>query len=169
MFLLSICQWLDSTRLNAVMRQSNWAFPTLDTIHTLGIVLVAGTIMLRGSSPAGSRFAERSSSPAGRSHRAGYAGGLRIDAGERRSAVLVGSREDVSQPGLPHQNASAGSGWAQRADLPPDHLSRRRELGSWLPSRRLARALAGLLSLVFWIAIIAAGRAIAYAPGYDLG
>jgi hypothetical protein len=28
--------------------------------------------------------------------------------------------------------------------------------------------LAGLLSLVFWIAIIAAGRAIAYGPGYDL-
>ncbi len=46
MFLLSICQWVDSTRFNALMRQSTWAFPTLDTIHTLGIVLVAGTIML---------------------------------------------------------------------------------------------------------------------------
>ena len=46
MFLLSICQWLDSTRFNAILRQSNWAFPALDTIHTLGIVLVAGTIML---------------------------------------------------------------------------------------------------------------------------
>src|ERR1700722_7568053 len=42
LFLLSICQWIDSTRLNVVMRQSNWAFPALDTIHTLGIVLVAG-------------------------------------------------------------------------------------------------------------------------------
>jgi hypothetical protein len=29
--------------------------------------------------------------------------------------------------------------------------------------------LAGMLSLIFWIAIIAAGRAIAYGPGYDLG
>ena len=46
MFPLSICQWVDSTRLNAVLRQSNWAFPALDVIHTLGIVLVAGTIML---------------------------------------------------------------------------------------------------------------------------
>ena len=46
MFLLDLCQWLDSTRFNAALRQSNWAFPTLDTIHTLGIVLVAGTIML---------------------------------------------------------------------------------------------------------------------------
>ena len=46
MSLLDLCQWLDSTRFNAALRQSNWAFPTLDTIHTLGIVLVAGTIVL---------------------------------------------------------------------------------------------------------------------------
>jgi hypothetical protein len=46
MFLLSICQWLDGTRFNAALRMSNWFFPTFDTIHTLGIVLVAGTIML---------------------------------------------------------------------------------------------------------------------------
>ena len=46
MFLLSICQWVDSTRWNAIIRQSTWLFSTLDTIHTLGIVLVAGTIML---------------------------------------------------------------------------------------------------------------------------
>ena len=46
-----------------------------------------------------------------------------------------------------------------------------RDIAHWDPASVVpARArLAGLLSLVFWIAIIAAGRAIAYAPGYDLG
>jgi hypothetical protein len=51
------------------------------------------------------------------------------------------------------------------------HRTIYREVANWDPaSAPPARArLAGLLSLVFWIAIIAAGRAIAYAPGYDLG
>jgi hypothetical protein len=45
-----------------------------------------------------------------------------------------------------------------------------RDAVHWNPGSVPAGArLAGLLSLVFWIAIIAAGRAIAYAPGYDLG
>src|SRR6202142_1244362 len=46
MFLLSICQWVDGTSLSAVIRHSNSLFSIFDTIHTLGIVLVAGTIML---------------------------------------------------------------------------------------------------------------------------
>ncbi len=50
------------------------------------------------------------------------------------------------------------------------HRTVYRDAAHWEPSVAPVRArLAGLLSLVFWIAIIAAGRAIAYAPGYDLG
>ena len=51
------------------------------------------------------------------------------------------------------------------------HRTIYRDVAHWDPASVVpARArLAGLLSLVFWIAIIAAGRAIAYAPGYDLG
>ena len=46
MLLLRFCEWLDNTPWSVAMRHSNWAFPVLDVIHTLGIVLVAGTIML---------------------------------------------------------------------------------------------------------------------------
>ena len=51
------------------------------------------------------------------------------------------------------------------------HRTVYRDAAGWNPaSPAPPRArLAGLLSLLFWIAIIAAGRAIAYAPGYDLG
>jgi hypothetical protein len=51
------------------------------------------------------------------------------------------------------------------------HRTVYRDAANWDPAAGVpGRArLAGLLSLVFWIAIIAAGRAIAYAPGYDLG
>ena len=96
MFLLSICQWVDSTRLNAVLRQSNWAFPILDTIHTLGIVLVAGTIMLVDLRLLGLALRSVPIAQIGGAHRSGDAVGLRIDVRERRSAVHFGSREDVS-------------------------------------------------------------------------
>ena len=50
------------------------------------------------------------------------------------------------------------------------HRTIYRDVSNWDPAVVPARAqLAGLLSLVFWVAVIAAGRAIAYAPGYDLG
>jgi hypothetical protein len=51
------------------------------------------------------------------------------------------------------------------------HRTIYRDAAAWDPASvaPFRARLAGLLSLVFWIAIIAAGRAIAYAPGYDLG
>jgi hypothetical protein len=51
------------------------------------------------------------------------------------------------------------------------HLTIYRDVANWdqqAPAPLRARV-AGLLSLAFWIAIIAAGRAIAYGSGYDLG
>jgi hypothetical protein len=49
------------------------------------------------------------------------------------------------------------------------HRTVYRDVAKWGPSSVPARArLAGLASLLFWMAIIAAGRAIAYGPGYDV-
>src|SRR5665213_3430448 len=44
--LLTFCQWLEKTPAAVAMRQSVWVFDFTETIHTLGIILVAGTIML---------------------------------------------------------------------------------------------------------------------------
>jgi hypothetical protein len=50
------------------------------------------------------------------------------------------------------------------------HLTVYRRAAEWddLPRAPLRARLAGLVSLVLWIGIIAAGRSIAYGPGYDL-
>jgi hypothetical protein len=42
--ILQICQWLENTPLGVTVRQSIWLFPIVETIHTVGIVLMAGTI-----------------------------------------------------------------------------------------------------------------------------
>jgi hypothetical protein len=166
MFLLSLCQWVDSTRLNAFLRQSNWAFPTLDVIHTLGIVLVAGAIMLVDLRLLG--LGLRSvpvTQLVARIVPATLAGfGLML-----LSGGLLFSSEAVKMYHSPAFRIKMILLALAGLNALIFHRTVYRNAVHWDPAVTPTRArLAGLLSLVFWIAIIAAGRAIAYAPGYDL-
>jgi hypothetical protein len=167
MFLLSICQWVDGTRFNAFLRQSNWAFPTFDTIHTLGIVLVAGTIMLVDlrllglglrSVPVAQLVARIVPATLGGFGSMVVSGGLLFSSEAVKMYHSPAFRIKLVLLALAGLNALIF------------HRTVYRDVANWDPGAAVpARArLAGLLSLVFWIAIIAAGRAIAYAPGYDL-
>jgi uncharacterized protein DUF6644 len=167
MFLLSICQWLDSTRLNAALRQSNWAFPALDTIHTLGIVLVAGAIMLVDLRLLGlglrgvpiPQLVQRIV-PA---TLAGF--GLMLVTGG-----LLFTSEAVKMYHSPAFRIKVVLLILAGLNALIFHRTVYRDAVHWNPKSAPFRArLTALLSLIFWIAIIAAGRAIAYAPGYDLG
>jgi hypothetical protein len=42
--LLHVCEWIYRTHFAISIRESAWAFPIIETIHTLGIVVVVGTI-----------------------------------------------------------------------------------------------------------------------------
>lgn len=42
--LYHFCQWLYGTPFSTSIRESTWTFPVIESIHTLGIVLVVGTI-----------------------------------------------------------------------------------------------------------------------------
>jgi len=167
MFLLSICQWVDSTRLNLIMRQSNWAFPALDTIHTIGIVLVAGTIMLvdlrlLGLGLRGVPIAQLVSRIVPSTL---WGFGLMFVSGG-----LLFSSEAVKLYHSPAFRIKMLLLALAGLNALIFHRTIYRDVANWDPaSMAPGRArLAGLLSLLFWISIIAAGRAIAYAPGYDI-
>jgi hypothetical protein len=168
MLLLGFCQWVDSTRWSALVRQSNWFFSTVDTVHTLGIILVAGTIMLLDlrllglalrSVPVAQVVARIVPSTLG-----GF--GLMVVSGS-----LLFSSEAVKMYHSPAFRIKMLLLAMAGLNALIFHRTIYRDVAHWDPASVVpARArLAGLLSLVFWIAIIAAGRAIAYAPGYDLG
>jgi Family of unknown function (DUF6644) len=168
MLLLGFCQWVDSTRWSALVRQSNWFFSTVDTVHTLGIILVAGTIMLLDlrllglalrSVPVAQVVARIVPSTLG-----GF--GLMVVSGS-----LLFSSEAVKMYHSPAFRIKMLLLAMAGLNALIFHRTIYRDVANWDPASVVpARArLAGLLSLVFWIAIIAAGRAIAYAPGYDLG
>ncbi len=44
--MLSICQWIFLTRLSVALRESIWIYPILNVLHCVGILLVAGTIVV---------------------------------------------------------------------------------------------------------------------------
>jgi hypothetical protein len=44
--MLSICQWIQQTQLSISIRESIWVYPILDVLHCVGIFLVAGTIVV---------------------------------------------------------------------------------------------------------------------------
>jgi hypothetical protein len=168
MFLLSICEWLDGTPLSAIIRHSNSLFSILDTIHTLGIVLVAGTIMLVDfrllglglrSVPMAQLVARIVPSTIGGFGLMLVSGGLLFSSEAVKMYHSPAFRIKMLLLALAGLNALIF------------HRTIYRDVANWEPASvaPVRARLAGLLSLVFWISIIAAGRAIAYAPGYDLG
>jgi len=42
--MLSFCKWLEQTSLGASVRESLWLFPAIETLHLLGMAALVGTI-----------------------------------------------------------------------------------------------------------------------------
>ena len=167
MFLLSICQWLDSTRLNAAMRMSTWFFPTFDVIHTLGIVLVAGTIMLLDLRLLGLTLR---SEPVAAVVTRIVPWTLRGFALMFVTGALLFSSEAVKLYHSPAFRIKLVLLALAGLNALIFHSTIYRDAANWDPAAvPIGARLTGLLSLAFWIGIITAGRAIAYGSGYDLG
>lgn len=168
MDLLSICQWLDSSRLSAALRMSNWFFSTFDVIHTLGIVLVAGTIMLVDLRLLG--LALRSEPVAAVVERI-VPWTLRGFALMFVTGALLFCSEAVKLYHSPAFRIKLVLLALAGLNALIFHRTIYRDVANWdtQAAAPLRARIAGLLSLAFWVAIIVAGRAIAYGSGYDLG
>jgi len=44
--LLSFCQWLAETPLSVQIRESNWTYPIIESVHVLGLCLFVGLLLL---------------------------------------------------------------------------------------------------------------------------
>ena len=164
--ILSFCQWLETTPPAAALRDSVWVFNLTEVVHTLGIIFVAGTIMLVDFRLLGlglkripvsdvvSRIVPRTLWGFGLMF---VTGGCLFSAEAVKLYSSPAFRIKLVLLSLAGLNALIF------------HRTIYRQAAEWdtapvVPPR--AR-LAGLLSLILWMCIIAAGRAIAYGPGYD--
>lgn len=166
MTLLEVCQWLDNTPLSVGIRESTWWFTIFETLHTLGIVLVAGTILLVDLRLLGQGLRRVPISKV-----VGYVVPLTLCG--FIFMALTGGLLVVSEPVRLYKSAIFRFKLILLAlaglNALVFHLTVYRDAPSWhadAPAPRRAR-LAGILSLILWAGIVAAGRAIAYGPGYD--
>ena len=127
--MLSICQWIYLTPLSLSIRESIWVYPILNVLHCVGILLVAGTIVVVDLRLLGFGLRRSPVSSVVRASAALDAFRLRLHVRHRIAARVVGTGAALSQPVLPLETFVPRDGRPQRAALSLRHLSRSRRVG----------------------------------------
>jgi hypothetical protein len=159
--MLSLCQWIFRTPLSVSIRESIWVYPILDVLHCVGILLVAGTIVVVDLRLLGFGLRRLSVSSVVGQVLPWTLSGFGF-------MFITGSLLAWSEPVRLYRSlffpwkllflAMAG------LNALLFHYGIYRSVGSWdSASLTPARArLAGVVSIVCWICVIAAGRAVGY-------
>ena len=167
MTLLEFCQWLEQSPVGTGIRESAWWYSILETFHTLGIVLVAGTIVLVDLRLLGYGLRRVPVSQV-----IGYV--VPITLSGFVFMAISGSLILTSEAVTCYNSAFFRTKLVLLALAGLNalifHATVYRDAPSWDPRAATPpRArMAGLASLILWAGIVAAGRAVAYAPGYGL-
>jgi hypothetical protein len=161
MTILEVCEWLESTALAVLVRESPYGFPILVGIHILGLILSVGMLLwvdlrLLGVSLRGARVSEvyRGLSPW---FLCGFvvmfvSGAMLFTGFATQAYGNVYFRIKVAALLLAGVNALIF------------HVMTQRTSPAWdaAPRPRLSARLAGLGSIVLWAVVILAGRMISY-------
>jgi hypothetical protein len=159
--LQEICQWLESSMVGTIVRESIWGFPIIVAVHILGLTLSVGVIIwfdlrLLGATMSRCRVSEvyRRLAPWAF---AGFAlmfisGGLLLSGFATAAANNLYFRIKLVALLLAAVNILVY------------HLHTERRMAEWDDARRpaLAARMAGLISVVLWITVIMAGRMMSY-------
>ena len=159
--MLEFCQWLDQSSVGMAIRQSLWLFPAIETVHLLGMAALVGTIGVLDLRLLG-WVARRQpvSEMAGRLIPWAWAGFVV----QAITGALLFSSEAVKIYGNPAFRLKmlllllAGL----QAVIFQTVISRK--LAAWdeRPSLPMLAKVAGLSSILLWVAIVTAGRFIGF-------
>ena len=161
MSIFRLCAWLESTRVAAALRVSTWLFPTIETIHVLSIVLVVGSIAMFDLRLLDLASRDRSVTdvyedvmPWTRASFvcAAIAGGLLFTSSATKYYVNIPFRLKMLTLLLAGINTAYFEFWTRRG------------IAAWNNAARTPRAakLAGAISLILWITVVACGRWIGF-------
>jgi hypothetical protein len=167
MSLLEFCQWLHDTPAAGVMRRSSAPFTVINSIHALGIVLVAGTILMVDLRLLGLCLRKESVRDVVSRIVPLALSGFALMA---VTGFLMFFPEAVRYYKSPAFRIKLALLALLGLNALIFHVTVYRDAAGWEPGRIPVRArLAGLFSLLLWIAVIVAGRSIPYGKDYDLG
>lgn len=159
--LIPLCRWLEQTPLGAAVRQSLWLFPAIETLHLLGMAALVGTIATFDFRLLGCMMRRRRVSDLARRllpwSWAGFA--VQVVTG----AVLFMSEAAKIYPN-PAFRLKMLLIFLAGVHALIFHLTVYRHMASWDDAMAppAGAKLAGFVSLLLWIAIVAAGRFIGF-------
>ena len=159
--ILAFCRWLEQTPPGAAVRESLWLFPAVETLHLLGMTALMGTIAIVDFRLLGCAMRRTPVSVLARCLLpwawAAFAiqvltGGLLFSSEAVKMVANPAFRLKMFLIALAGLHALAF------------HLAARRRMASWdergnLP---LAARCAGLVSILIWVGVVAAGRWIGF-------
>ncbi len=160
-FIYTICVWLEQTSVGTAVRDSTWLFPIIETVHIVGIVLLVGSTSVLDLRLMGLTLREKSVSKLAWRFLpwawVGFAvqvitGGLLLSSEATKMYDNLGFQIKMVLIVVAGLNAMVF------------HLIAYQSVGKWENDRvgPLSARAAGLISLVLWFGIVAAGRWIAY-------
>ena len=159
--LFTFCQWLEHTPLGTAIRESAWLFPTIETVHLFGIILLVGSSLALGLRLLGLAFREERVSNLMRRYLPWTWAGFAVQ-------VITGSLLFASEATKCYGNMVfrikmvlillAG------VNALVFHTVVFRRAMTWddAPAMPLSARLAGFFSIILWFGIVAAGRWISY-------
>jgi hypothetical protein len=154
------CQWLQSLPFSQEIAESEWLFPTIETLHVLALVLVVGSISLVDLRLLGLRARERPFSQVAREMLPLTWSAFVVAA--VAGFLMFASKATTYAANWPFQLKVLCLGLAA-INMLVFHCVGNRCLSEWdTTATPMAAKLAGGVSLTLWVTIVAAGRWIGF-------
>jgi uncharacterized membrane protein len=160
-FVITICVWLEQTAVGSHVRESLWLFPVIETVHIFGIILLVGATSILDLRLMGVTFREEPVSKLARRFLPWAWAGFIIQV---TTGLLLFSSEATKMYGNLGFDVKMLLILAAGINAFVFHEISYRSVGRWDndPVAPLAARAAGVISILLWFGIVAAGRWIAY-------
>lgn len=159
--MLEFCKWLEQTPVGAVVRESLWLFPVIEIVHLLGMTALVATVAAFDLRLLGwAMRAQRVSALAGRLLPWSWAGfAVQVVTG-----TLLFSSEAVHLYANPAFRMKLVLIFLAGVHALVFHWTVYRDVATWDESAALPfpAKVAGLVSILIWIGVVAAGRFIGF-------
>jgi hypothetical protein len=156
-----ICHWLEQTSVGTAIRESLWLFPVIETVHIFGIILLVGGTSILDLRLMGMTFREEPVTKLAKRFLPWAWAGFLIQ-------VTTGLLMFASEATKMYVNTAFQIKMlmilAAGVNAFVFHSLAYQSVGKWEkdPVAPLSARIAGLVSILFWFGIVAAGRWIAY-------
>jgi hypothetical protein len=159
--MLSACKWLEHTPVGTAVRESLWLFPTIETLHLFGIVLLVGSTSALDLRLLGLSLRNQSVSKVVARLLPWAWVGFTV---QIVTGILLFSSEAAKLYTNPAFRLKMLMILLAGVNAMVLHGTAYRSVDKWddAPSTPIGAKVAGALSILFWFGIVAAGRWIAF-------